>query len=137
MDKLMYLKLAIRLRNVSARRAGDGPSGPLYDPELLDLMDEAAKAIEDAAFGRRWRLEPLSGVVHEEWCDCECGATETFKQTYEPVSSGCTRCGRRITDDDYEHGPGLCSPPCGCSECTGKDGCQCQGCRYLRGMGEL
>ena len=37
-----------RLRELIDNRCGDGPSGPNYDPELLDVLSEAAAAIESA-----------------------------------------------------------------------------------------
>lgn len=38
--------LVERLRSVAYDRAGDGPSGPAYDPELLEVMTDAADEIE-------------------------------------------------------------------------------------------
>lgn len=35
-----------RLRALADERAGDGPSGPHYDPELLDALTNAADQIE-------------------------------------------------------------------------------------------
>lgn len=37
---------AERLRMLAADRASDGPGGPLYDPELLDVVSEAADYID-------------------------------------------------------------------------------------------
>lgn len=38
---------AERLRELAAQRAGDGPSGPAYDPELLEALTEAADALDE------------------------------------------------------------------------------------------
>lgn len=35
-----------RLRELAAIRAGDGPSGSAYDPELLEALTDAADEIE-------------------------------------------------------------------------------------------
>jgi hypothetical protein len=37
-----------RLHRLISDRCGDGPSGPNYDPELLDVLSEAAAALEAA-----------------------------------------------------------------------------------------
>jgi len=45
-----------RLHGLISDRCGDGPSGPNYDPELLDVLSEAAAALEAArAESDRWR----------------------------------------------------------------------------------
>ena len=45
---MMREDLIERLRELIDNRCGDGPSGPNYDPELLDVLSEAAAAIESA-----------------------------------------------------------------------------------------
>lgn len=46
-----------RLRELAARRAGDGPSGSAYDPELLEALTDAADQIE--------RLENLISYIED------------------------------------------------------------------------
>jgi len=41
-------ELIERLRTLIDDRCGDGPSGPNYDPELLEVLNEAADALEAA-----------------------------------------------------------------------------------------
>lgn len=48
------------LRELAARRAGDGPSGQDYDPELLDALCDAADQID------RLRVEIKACVEHSE-----------------------------------------------------------------------
>lgn len=43
-----------RLRALIDARCGGGPSGPNYDPELLEVLNEAADALEDARLGLRY-----------------------------------------------------------------------------------
>lgn len=52
-----------RLREVAAERAGDGPSGKAYDPELLDVMFCAADELDQlrADLSEQCRLLGMSG----------------------------------------------------------------------------
>lgn len=54
-----------RLRTLIDARCGGGPSGPNYDPELLEVLNEAADALEAAQTGLRYvvRVYVLSDEI--------------------------------------------------------------------------
>lgn len=59
------MKLIERLQRLISDRCGNGPSGPNYDPALLDVLSEAASALEDARLGLRYvvRVYVLSDEI--------------------------------------------------------------------------
>lgn len=72
-----------------------------YEGCLIADLDDAASPTPSRRMGKggRCMFDPRNGIpCAGERCP-----------VHAPTSPDCERCGRAITDEDYEHGAGLCS----------------------------
>lgn len=79
---------------------------------MADARIRVLEKVADAA--RRLNSFPIIDLDESEQIEAFDALTDTLALLGgEPTQEkpNCKRCGRLITDDDYEHGPGLCSAP--------------------------
>lgn len=75
--------LVERLRELAYARAGDGPSGPNYDPELLDALTGAADRIAHLE-----RVQEAADAMRAQYVAMRGGADLPTVRAYDAVRKG-------------------------------------------------